>query len=347
MFSWKKARDEEGTVVILAAVFIVIVLGFAALSVDVGFIMTAEAELQNAADAGAMAGLSQLLEGNFDGAVSEAVNFASQNSCAGRPVGVATGDVVLGWYDFDQGTFTPVPGGVGANSIRVEAKRTQNSVSGPLPLFFMGVLGTSVADIQATATAAVDHRVVGIDGSVASGVMPFAIHETIVGNPPVPGRRFNLYPNSTSTNNGNGNGNGNSTAAPGNFGLLDLNDSNPSVPILRDWIEDGYDGVVQIPASGQLLMPGTPGLRNTLRSSVADRIGDTVFIFVFTTLSGQGSNSVYTIVNLCPVLIHSVQGNGHANLYIDVEIVEAGSSGIITSPTGAYNATTAKVLVVQ
>lgn len=51
-----KPRNQNGGVIVLVAVSMVVLLGFAALAVDVGHLVAARNELQNAADAGALAG---------------------------------------------------------------------------------------------------------------------------------------------------------------------------------------------------------------------------------------------------------------------------------------------------
>ena len=347
---------EEGTVVVLAAVLIIVVMGFAALAIDVGMITTARAELQNVADAGALAGVSQLLEADYDGAVAQASAFGSQNTCVGQPVALGTGDIELGNYDLDSGTFTTVPGG-GGNAIRVTARRSQGSPQGPLPLFFMGLLGPSVADVEASAIAAVDNRVTGFDGSVVGILMPFTVHQDVVGVSPTVGFTFNLYPNQTTTSGGSSGGSkgkgqdgsgglGASQQVPGNFGLLDLDSSNPGTNVLRGWIEEGYPGEIEIPASGVCLVDGEPGFRNTLRSSVEQRIGDPVVVLVHSTVSGQGSNAVYTIVSLLAIEILSVDGNG-INLRIDASVAQAGSSGVITRSYGAPNVSVGKLVMVN
>lgn len=59
--------NESGAIVILTAIMLTMLLGFAALSIDTGHLMVAKNELQNAADAGALAGAGELY--NDDGSV--------------------------------------------------------------------------------------------------------------------------------------------------------------------------------------------------------------------------------------------------------------------------------------
>lgn len=58
--SSERMRSQKGAVLVLAAILLMALLGFAALAVDVGHITVVKNELQNAADAGALAGASHL-----------------------------------------------------------------------------------------------------------------------------------------------------------------------------------------------------------------------------------------------------------------------------------------------
>ena len=54
------ARTQRGSMLVTASLFFIILIGFAALAVDVGHMMIARNELQNAADAAALAGANCL-----------------------------------------------------------------------------------------------------------------------------------------------------------------------------------------------------------------------------------------------------------------------------------------------
>ena len=53
-------KNERGVVIIWSAFFMIMMLGFVALGIDVAKIMATRTELQNAADAAALAGASGL-----------------------------------------------------------------------------------------------------------------------------------------------------------------------------------------------------------------------------------------------------------------------------------------------
>lgn len=70
-------KEESGQALVLVALAIVVLLGFAALVVDVGVMANTRSRSQNAADAAALAGASLLPD--VSGAINEAISFAAKN----------------------------------------------------------------------------------------------------------------------------------------------------------------------------------------------------------------------------------------------------------------------------
>ena len=145
-----KFSREEGTVIILAALVFVVAVGFAALAVDVGMLLTARTELQNAMDAAALAGASKLELSDYDGARQLASQFASLNTVLGQPVQVDPNtDVVFGVYDIDAKEFTALadlPPGTIPDSMQISA-------SANVPFLFAPVLGFSSTTIGSTSAS--------------------------------------------------------------------------------------------------------------------------------------------------------------------------------------------------
>lgn len=83
-------RDEEGGVLVIVALAAVVLLGMAALAIDVGFGLTARSEAQRISDACALAGASAFLE--YDGvegigpAELRAEEYATRNAVRNEPV---------------------------------------------------------------------------------------------------------------------------------------------------------------------------------------------------------------------------------------------------------------------
>ena len=55
-----RIKDESGVTAILIAIVLVVLIGITALAVDIGYVATTKNELQNVADAAALAAANQL-----------------------------------------------------------------------------------------------------------------------------------------------------------------------------------------------------------------------------------------------------------------------------------------------
>jgi Flp pilus assembly protein TadG len=108
--------NQRGTVIVLVGVGMLVFLGVAALAVDLGYLYVVRNELQNAADAGALAGARVLYNDNGtlvnEGANQVAYDAATANRSDNAPVEVNwtsgnTGDIERGHWRFATRTFTP------------------------------------------------------------------------------------------------------------------------------------------------------------------------------------------------------------------------------------------------
>ncbi len=125
----KLIKNQKGSTMIFAALMMVSMAGFAALSIDTGVILTADHQLQNAVDAAALAGASGLLI-NQSTATNRAVAVGALNTYMNQPVALNAGNVSF----------------PAANRVRVQAARQLN-------LFMARALGVNTANINATALA--------------------------------------------------------------------------------------------------------------------------------------------------------------------------------------------------
>lgn len=108
--------DQRGVAAIVVALVMVLLVGFAALAIDIGHLYVVRNELHNAADAGALAGARYLY--NEDGTLVNvgANQIASDAATANKSEKIAvevnwsggnTGDVQRGHWSFATRTFTP------------------------------------------------------------------------------------------------------------------------------------------------------------------------------------------------------------------------------------------------
>jgi len=145
---WLRGR-EEGQVVVIVALALAVLVGFAALAIDVGQFMWEKRALQNAADAAALAGAMELPESPTQ-AVDVAQAYAAHN-------GVGTN----GWV------VESIEVGEDATTIAV-------TVAHPDSPFMLGrVLGLLGADVRARAQAAVSSP------RQLDNVLPWALKKSV------------------------------------------------------------------------------------------------------------------------------------------------------------------------
>lgn len=152
-------RARRGTVLIWGAICMVLLIGFCALAVDFGYTYYVGQQLQNAADAAALAGAQRVWE-SHGWARSAAQQYSEANDAAGEMVlldsntaNTDTGDIVVGIYDPDTRQFTPSEDKMQANAVQVDAKRREGSPNGPLGLIWGSIFGRDATQFNRWAIA--------------------------------------------------------------------------------------------------------------------------------------------------------------------------------------------------
>ena len=140
------ARDERGQALVIPVLFLVVLLGMAAATIDVGSWYRTHRQAQAAADAAALAAAQELPADTTTAATNRALEYASKNGG-----GLAAGDIT---YSSSLNTN---------DTVSVKVRR-------PAPIFFSRVLGISSVTAVGKSTA----RAEPVD-SVA-GVAPIVVH---------------------------------------------------------------------------------------------------------------------------------------------------------------------------
>ena len=149
---------ERGAVLAWLGILLAVVFGMSALAVDLSYLAVTKGELQNAADAAALAAVSALKSGQSrNEAIAAAQAVAAQNNATGDEVLLTASDISFGSYDADTDTFEK-EGFKNASAVRVEARRTKDSPGGPVGMFFAGIWGHNATDVTAQAIAAMRSR---------------------------------------------------------------------------------------------------------------------------------------------------------------------------------------------
>jgi hypothetical protein len=131
-------------------------LGVAALAVDTGLMFSAKQELRNAADAAALAAVSQLgaTDDPTGTAATEAATFAALNKIAGLSADLNTDTgVVFGHAVMDGAKFDFLPEQTPYDAVRVTIRRDATVSDGPVSLLFAKAFGMDGANLRASATA--------------------------------------------------------------------------------------------------------------------------------------------------------------------------------------------------
>lgn len=288
--SVRNTTRRRAIVAVQVAVMLVMLLGVAALTVDVGVLYNTRADLQRTADAAALAGASSYTTdammavrmGSSESAnlslvtsaVRDRVNqFSGLNSTFGLSTTlVEAGDVSTGWLNLSSASDTIHVNPVAAdfNAVSVLLRRedaTEAGANGAVKLFFAPVLGWLAGEIDASAVAVFDDRVASVAVTEnGADLMPFTIHEDAFLSELAAGGDQYAYDDSSGTVGESGDGirevriypfplSGNDyEEGDGNFGVLNIGTGNQGISAEEEQILNG------VPASDFELEIGTSDL---------------------------------------------------------------------------------------
>ncbi len=264
------AGARRAAIAPLAALMMTILVGMLAFAIDTGYMVAVRAELQNAADAAALAAAQQLQQpfvqfslartnsstyskaySIYSAAISDATtstspictaqSIASKNRAGGVSVTVPTSDISFTYWD---GTNAPVAASYPAdfpNTVTVVTRRDATA-NGPLGLFFGQIFGVSNVSLTARASATIyagDVSGLQVIPGVDAHILPVAFDVNY----------WKAFATTGASPDGNtylaSNGlpqvqvypyPGN---APGSFGLLDVGVPANNTPAFRSWIDSG------------------------------------------------------------------------------------------------------------
>jgi len=375
-------HQRHGVVVVQTAVMSAVLLGFAALAIDIGRTVAVRAEAQRAADAAALAAASGLATddvltqndtGVAEAARSRALAIARRNRVFNDETHIAEEDVEFGRIDDPWNLHSPfVPSHPSvANAVRVTVRRSTGSPDGPIPTAFAGVLGKNWVNVEASATAIVDHRVAGFrpppngegllipltiqqqryldelqNGADTYGFEDGAVRLTGDGI-----REIRLYPDKQggdSNGKGKGSANSNGGAGSGNFGILNIGYANNGVPeiearILNGVTPEDFTAAIGMPEirfvddSGNPIthqIDGDPGVKAGIKDALEQRIGDVVGFFMHTTVTSHGANAQFAVVGIGfgRILAVDLTGSVNGDKGLILQPVAYEGSSVITAP---------------
>jgi Putative Flp pilus-assembly TadE/G-like len=298
-------KSERGQAVVLLVVSIVVLLGMAALVVDVGSWWRDQRRLQGTADAAALAGAQKLPE-DASAARSLAMNYATDNG----------GDVA--------GADIVVTSGPNTNdTISVKAKRRDAG-------FFSNVMGFAGADIEARSKARVGPP------AAARFVAPMVV---FCDHPLIHNCAGDSEPNfgvlTTMDYDPMG--------APGAFGMLNLDNGQgtPGSSDEAEWILRGFNKY--LPLGDYRSDPGAKFSSQNIQDALEARLRTVLLFPVYKTLDEQGQNAVYDIIGWVGFYLtgYEVHGNnstlhGYFTEFIAQGILSGSGGGAPGTPASSF-----------
>lgn len=276
--------SERGAATIMVAGMMVVLLGFAALAVDVGALYAEKAQLQNGADAAALAIATDCAGGSCGSSTSTGNQFANDNS-----------------NDNTSGAVVTFPA---AATVRVVTNARDTAGENSFSLFFARAMGFNTANVDAAAEASW-----GAPSSAST--LPWTVSEcvfkkylsptqlaslnstgTFTGDP-VPTHILLRYDENAPTVPGCAAQNG---YQPGGFGWL-VTTSGCSTDIDLDMTVNGQTGNH---------FPNAAGC-NAALSNIMD---EPALIPLFNTATGNGSNAKYTLIGFAAFQVTGYKFSG-------------------------------------
>ncbi len=366
--SSKRERHPRGTILVMGAFVLVVMLGFTALAVDVGIIASTHAQLQTVSDAAALAGARQLVSDRrlsttitditpeINAAVAKAIAVGSENTVAGQAVQLTSTNIVVGYINDDPPS--PNPNTAISTASPLKFNSVQVTASYTVPALFSSVFRSTGSTVTATSTATVGiYPIGGYNGNLGlnASILPLTLDQATY-NAMLQGTTTDQYTFTSSnynppTNNGVTSGADGvkesrafpvGTGSPGNFGTLSFDGKGGGgASALKAEI---VSGMTPTQISADLPVPSMfyaqSGLASTMgnpsgSSPLDSIIGKAVSLPIWDTTNGaNGANLQYHIVSFASVRIMAVNFQG-SNKYVIVQ------PAIVTDPTAIPNTGTA------
>jgi Flp pilus assembly protein TadG len=346
-------KRDKGVVAVIVALLLPVLLGFGALAVDIGYRFLIQNEMQNAADATALAAAACLYGradcGNqnastpdWGGAAGRGNSFASSNSV--EQTDVNSVHIDYGYWNITKTnpTLLELPYAPGTNdlpAIRVTINKSDTENGGGAATFFAKIWGINAMPLSATAVAAVSYAGTAGPGALFPLVVTKCLYDSYwnaatsqpkkaTSNAPLPNTTWPQTPGQpyyfrmTSSYHAG-------PCESGQWSSLDIDSNN--VPTIRNLIFDGNSTSISI--GGKVWIQ--PGTKTTLYSDVnaCSAAGNKACEYVMVPVVEDISTHAYTpVVGMaCLHILSATGGSGKyilAQMSADADKCQAkGSSG--------------------
>jgi Flp pilus assembly protein TadG len=361
----QRQKPRQGTITVLAAIMSVVLIGMVAFCVDIGYVLSAKEELQRAADASALATCweyAQRISDGYSGTESTTYarmvtsQYASENQVTGHSMTLNTnssnapdGDVVFGYIEDFTNSQSPFQAGTPDtyNAVRVRLHKNSNA-NGEVPYFFAKIFGLEGQMLTSEATAGIIRDIKGFQAP-ADGenldILPYALDidtwQDLANN--TGSNNYSWNPESKTVSLGGDdfvevNLFPQGTGSPGNRGTVDIGSNSNSTSDIAQQILYGispadlahHGGKLEFNSSGQLFLNGDTGISAGVKDELASIIGKPRIIPIFSSVSGNGNNAMYTIVKWQGIRIMAVKLTGSkSQKHVTIQVAPIVTHGVI------------------
>jgi hypothetical protein len=277
-----RLRLESGQVLVTTALFLTVLLGGTAMTLDVGAWYREHRQAQTTADAAALAA-AQSLPGDTAGASALAQSYAAKNGSGIDAVGGITFRT-----DYEPNDVVTV------------------KVTRPTPGFFSSIFGIVTPNVHAKAAAR------STVPSQATGVAPIAVnnqHPYLTGAACPANNGQPCFDQETTIPL-------DKSGAPGSFALVNLDQNSTGTTgasTVADWMLNGFSGY--LPLGAYLSDPGAKWNNNGIDSALDSRMSSnpTMLVPVYDTLTLQGANAQYHIIGWAAFAVDSYVAKNDKN----------------------------------
>jgi len=311
---------------VLITLLIVPMMAMVALSVDYGYLLKVESDLQRCADAAALACVQDLVPAddgtqNLAAVRSRLRDYVTKNS--DQAFTVLDADIVIGRYDPTTiySNVTLLNTGV-FDAVRVTLRRDA-SANSPVSLFIAPVLGIPSAPVTATATAVLQKPMDLLPGA---DILPFAVPLNVWDGRDI-GEQWSIYGDGKMKDNYG-------SEIPGNWGTLVIGVANNSTSDISDQILHGLrqSDLNALYSEGRILSPtaidssyasflqADTGLSTGIKSAVQAVHGMYRIVPIYLNNTGTpGNNLEYNVVKWGVVKVIGSTWNGATDTHVVIE----------------------------
>ena len=339
--------SQSGMILVFMAFFLIVLMGFMALAVDIGVIATTQAQLKTVADSAALAGARQLasdrristtitnLSPEINAAITQAIAAGNANKVMGSPATLTSSSINIGYLP----TVNPNPSTPLNSTNPLNFNSVQVTASATVPALFSAMFRSNGSVISATSTATIElDQINGFNTSNngSPSILPIVMDQVAYNNMMnnTGGDSYSFDPTSFSPGSSTGvstipDGVAESVLYPvanglaGNWGTINFGVSNNSTSTLSAQIANGITPaqmVAEFPSGFSLphVFSANPGISAGIKSSLQSIVGQAVTVPVYDSSGGNGNNAWYNVVAVASVRIVAVNMTG-SDKYVIVQ----------------------------